>query len=372
MYFRKSHVTMISRAMTKYENGSKRSIMLADVKTAFLYGDARRSLYVELPSEDPLSACGRNVGNFERAMYGTGDATMIWQDHLREILPDMKFNGSVTHPGVFQHETRDILVYVHVDDLLCTGLRDDLMWLKKQLLKEYELETLLSGDDDDMVKKAVYLGRTLEWGENGLSLRPDRRHVRSLLREFGMENCRSISTPLCDTVEKEGHRSDRPELSAELATTHRAVVARVVYLAQDRLDLGEAAVELAKTMAIPRKGEDERLKRVARYLHGHPDHMQWYQVQEDTETFVLTTDADWATCKESRGSKSGGTLQLGNHLIAAWSRVQPRIALCSGDAELYAGMRGITETMGFVHLMRGGSLHRVRRGWDSVNVLQWI
>ena len=30
--------------------------MLADVKTAFLYGDARRSLYVELPHEDPIGS----------------------------------------------------------------------------------------------------------------------------------------------------------------------------------------------------------------------------------------------------------------------------------------------------------------------------
>ena len=41
-----------------------------------------------------------------------------------------------------------------------------------------------------------------------------------------------------------------------------------------------------------------------------------------------------------------------NHLIAAWSRVQPRIALSLGEAELYAGMRGISETLGFVHMMR--------------------
>ena len=70
-------------------------------------------------------------------------------------------------------------------------------------------------------------------------------------------------------MEKERHRSDRPEVSAELATKHRAAVARVVYLAQGRLDLGVAAVELAKTMAISREGDDERLKRVAKYLHGH-------------------------------------------------------------------------------------------------------
>ena len=227
---------------------------------------------------------------------------------------------------------------MHVDDLLCTNLRGDLVWLKKQKKKEYELETMLMGEDDDMEKKAIYLGRTLEWGENGIGVRPDRRHMRSLLRELGMENCRSISTLLSATVEKEGNRSDRPEVSAELATKNGAAVARVVCLAQDRLDFGVAAVELAKTMAIPREGDDERLKRVARCLHGHPDYMQWYPVQEETTTVVLSTDADWATCRETRRSNPGGALQLGDHLIAARSWVQPRIALSSGEAELYAGM----------------------------------
>ena len=123
---------------------------------------------------------------------------------------------------------------MHVDDLLCTGLREDLMWLKKRLLKECELETKLMGDDDDddMEKNAVYLGRTLEWSEDGLGVRPDQRHVRSLLRELVMETCRSVSTPLSLTVEKEGVRSDRSEVCAELATKHGAAVARVVYLAR--------------------------------------------------------------------------------------------------------------------------------------------
>ena len=48
------------------------------------------------------------------------------------------------------------------------------------------------------------------------------------------------------------------------------------------------------------------------------------------------------------------------------SHVQPRIALISGEAELYAGIRGIPETLGFVHMMRefkpndwGRIVHRV-------------
>ena len=115
--------TVISRAMTRCENGARRSIMLAGVKTAFLYGDARRSLYVDLPPEDPLAASGRYVGKLGRAMYGTRDAPMIWQDQLRKTFIDMKFKESVTYPGVFQHEARDIFLCVHVDHMLCTGLR---------------------------------------------------------------------------------------------------------------------------------------------------------------------------------------------------------------------------------------------------------
>ena len=40
----------------------------------------------------------------------------------------MKLKESVTHPGMFQHETRDISFCAHVDDLLCTGPSEDLMF----------------------------------------------------------------------------------------------------------------------------------------------------------------------------------------------------------------------------------------------------
>ena len=99
-----------------------------------------------------------------------------------------------------------------------------------------------------------------------------------------------------------------------------------------------AAVDLAKTRAMPRECDNERLKRVARYLHGNPGYVQWYPIQEETNTVVLSTDADWATCRETRRSNSEGTVILGNNLIAAWSQVQPRNTLISGEAEMYAGL----------------------------------
>ena len=62
---------------------------------------------------------------------------------------------------MFQHETRDIFLCVHVDDLLCTGLCEDLMWIMKRLLEECKLKTKLMGEDDDM-EKANDLSGTLE------------------------------------------------------------------------------------------------------------------------------------------------------------------------------------------------------------------
>ena len=75
--------------------------------------------------------------------------------------------------------------------------------------------------------------------------------------------------------------------------------------------------------------------------------MQWYPVQEETNTVVLTADADWATSTEFRRD-----FAVGDHLIAAWSRFQPRIALSSGEAEFHAGM-----PLGFVLLMREFNTH---------------
>ena len=85
----------------KCDKGARISIVLAGVKTAFLYGDARRSFCIELPPEDTETSVNLNAP--------------LWNSRppddlavpFRKTLLDMKFNESVTHPGCFnmRHET---------------------------------------------------------------------------------------------------------------------------------------------------------------------------------------------------------------------------------------------------------------------------
>ena len=51
--------------------------MVIDVKCAFLYGKAKRNVYIWLPDEDAKGREGY-MGKLDKAMYGTRDAAQNW------------------------------------------------------------------------------------------------------------------------------------------------------------------------------------------------------------------------------------------------------------------------------------------------------
>ena len=71
---------------------------------------------------------------------GTRDAPQIWQHELSASLTKLGFQRSVFQPSVFVHRTRNVVVVAHVDDFLCSGHRDDLLWMYDELSKQYEMK----------------------------------------------------------------------------------------------------------------------------------------------------------------------------------------------------------------------------------------
>ena len=64
------------------------------------------------------------------------------------------------------------------------------------------------------------------------------------------------------------------------------------------------------------------------------------------------TDADWAGCKETRKSTTGGAIQAGSHVVKTWSKTQSLVALSSGESEFYAALKASAETLGMLAIMR--------------------
>ena len=162
---------LLSDFASGYKDGDEIKIM--DVQSAFLYGKARRTIYIELPEQD--EKFGRNfVGKLERALYGTRDASLIWQEELRTILEQMGFESSVLEPSIYFH-SNGVKIMVHVDDFLGTGPGKYLNDLEEKLLKKYEIK--VNTLSPKLAKSGEYLGRRIHWGEEGLEIEGDPKHV---------------------------------------------------------------------------------------------------------------------------------------------------------------------------------------------------
>jgi hypothetical protein len=112
-----------------------------------------------------------------------------------------------------------------------------------------------------------------------------------------------------------------------------------------------AAKCTARYMSSPREHDWAMLKRTARYLISVPrivQHFDWQELPRYVHTF---TDSDWAGDKQTRKSTTGGAMMLGKHLIKSWSTTQQVIATSSGEAELYALVKGAYQTKGFMSML---------------------
>ena len=101
-------------------------------------------------------------------------------------------------------------------------------------------------------------------------------------------------------------------------------------MAQDRSDVQFAVKELCRSMSDPSHADWLALKRLARFLVGKKRIVVKYEYQDNNGIIDVWTDADFAGCRDTRKSTSGGIIMLGNHIIKGWSSTHANIALSSG------------------------------------------
>ena len=225
-------------------------------------------------------------------------------------------------------------------------------WLKGELERKYQIKTQWLGPAKEHQKEVKILNRIVGWdASQGLTFEADPRHTEIIIEHLRLKEAKAVSTP---GTKDEGRTSADcdEELDDTQASQYRAITARCNYITPDRPDIAYTVKELARKMSRPTKGDWLRLKRLGRYLLGRPRMQQIYPWQSAQSIMKVYTDADWAGCRETRKSTTGGCAMLGKHTLKGWSKTQSRIALSSGESELYASLKASAEALGLVSLFQ--------------------
>ena len=81
----------------------------------------------------------------------------------------------------------------------------------------------------------------------------------------------------------------------------------------------------------------------------------WYKFQETPCQLETVPDTDWAGCRRTRRSTTGGYTVAGSLLIKMWCKTQ--VALSSAETELYGLVRASAETMGLTSMYKDLGTH---------------
>ncbi len=339
---------IVSLAATKEDGDNDKVIMTNDVKRAYFNALVNRDVFVELPDEEPEKTPNK-IGKLVRSLYGTRDAATNWQSMYIEHMESIGFTQNKGIPSVFYHKARGIRTMVHGDDYVSVGSRSEIKWFESELSKKFDIKTSVIGSTPEDQKEVKILNRIVRFTGEGVEYEADPRHVEILIQDMGLQEANPVSSPGTENEEKKegrGQKNGGP-------TQFRALAARANYLAQDRPDIQFATKEVCRAMSDPSDHDWDKMKRIVRYLKGRPRmvyKMKWQQMWSKYDVF---SDANWANCKVSRKSTSGGCIMFGSHCIRTWSKTQCTIATSSAESELYALVRASQEAMGLRTMLRG-------------------
>jgi hypothetical protein len=159
-----------------------------NVVTAFLYELLDEDVYVIQPhmfefeeNEDDTLVC-----KLKRALYDLKQAPKVWYDTIHKFLTGLRFKRSNWDHAVFTKN--GIFLAMYVDDLLLFGPNlNDLQDIQDQLKQRFKMT--------DLGQLSHYLGMKITITPGKLVLTQS-TYLKKVLNQFGMEDCRPVSTPM--------------------------------------------------------------------------------------------------------------------------------------------------------------------------------
>ncbi|GJV46417.1 retrovirus-related pol polyprotein from transposon TNT 1-94 [Tanacetum coccineum] len=210
-----------------------------------------------------------------------------------------------------------------------TGLcRRYYLWFYKPKYTQLFADLMKSRFEMSMIREMMFfLGLQVNQSPCGIFINQS-NYVLEILKKYGMETCDPVGT-LMEIKDKLDLDKNRTLVDA---TKYRSIIGALMYLTSSRPDIIHATCLCAWYQAKPTEKHLKEVKRIFHYLRGIINMGLCYTKDSD---FELTgfLDAEYAGCKDTFKSTSGGTQFLGENLVGWSSKKQDCTALSSVEAE---------------------------------------
>lgn len=310
-----------------------------DISVAFFHAEIVDDLHVVPPPG--LRKPGK-IWQLSRAMYGTREASKLFQDEVKRVLAEKgNYVQIEVTPSIYYSEKYDTELLVHGDDFLADGTNDGLDVLDC-LLHENSTCKTLDRIGPGHATEGAFVGRMIRYHEGlGFEYEAGRKHVPKMLRILGadMSKTKPAETPGSnDTGKTAGNALDYLDENGALGFKQCAGTA--LYFVLDRVGAKFACKTVMKGMAKPRELDPMRLKRLVRFFIKKPYQTYKFKFQNLPSKLTGIVDGDWAGCKETRYSSRGGIEMSCDHMLNDYSVAQQFIAPSTAESEWYAMITG--------------------------------
>lgn len=315
--------TLLASAVEK-----KMHVHHMDVITAYVQGDLKDTIYMQQPEMFEESNEENKVCKLNKPLYGLKQAGREWNRTLDEFLMSIGLNKSPVNPCVYTDDTQrtDVIIIIYVDDILIASKDlSELLTVKEHLKKKFKI--------NDLGKVTNILGIKVEREEDTGEIRLNqRKYIEETLKKFGMEDCKTASTPL---IPNETFQNTSTVMETTASIPYRELIGALIYISNaTRPDIAFAANTLSQFNGNPSNYHWRAAKHVLRYLKGTVDYaIKYSAINSKMEMYV---DSDWAADENGRRSRTGFVAILAGGPISWESKKQRSVALSTMEAEYMA------------------------------------
>ena len=163
-----------------------------DMKTTFLYGNLDEQIYMRQPERFDQKDKDRYVCKLNRSLYGLKQSSRQWNKQFDDFITSLAFIRSKFDECVYFKYLGKEFVYLllYVDDILLAGNCSKVISkVKSEFNKEFEMKDL------GAAKKILGIEIMRDREKKVLRMSQE-KYVRKLLEKFGMNQARSVNTPL--------------------------------------------------------------------------------------------------------------------------------------------------------------------------------